>query len=123
MLEGKGKKRVSGQKGDVFAEDFVVRGFPAAEIVVIDAREIVVDEGHGVEHFDGASCRHSDGCFSSDELASGDAEKGPDPFASGEERVAHVFVDLDWFLERNDQVQGSVDGLGFTDYVRHEVEG
>lgn len=123
MLECKGKKRVSGQNGDAFAEDFVVRGFPAAEIVVVDAREVVVDQRHGVEHFDGAGCRHSYGGFASDELASGEAENGSDAFASGEERVAHGFVDLEWFLERNGQVQGFVDGLGFTDNVRREVEG
>lgn len=123
MLECKGKKRVSGKNGDVFAEDSVVSGLPAAEIVVVDAREVVVDQRHGVEHFDGASCRHSDGGFASDELASGEAENGSDAFASGEEGVAHGFVDLERFLERNGQVQGFVDGLGFTDNVRREVEG
>lgn len=60
-----------------------------------------MDQRHGVDHLDGASSRHSDGFFSSDELASGDAENGSDSFSSGEERVTHGFVDLEWLTERH----------------------
>ncbi|KAJ4913912.1 Uncharacterized protein Rs2_08533 [Raphanus sativus] len=38
-------------------------------------------------------------------------------------RVAHRLVDLERLAERHGGVEGSVDGLGFAEDVRHEIEG
>ena len=82
-----------------------------------------MDQRHGVDHLDGAGRRHGEGLFPADELAGGDAEDGPDAFAAGEEGVAHRLVDLERLPEGDGGVQGSVDGVGFAEDVRHEVEG
>ena len=46
-----GQQRVAGQDRHRFAVDLVVRRFPAAKIVVVHRREIVVNEGIGVDQF------------------------------------------------------------------------
>src|SRR5260370_19287497 len=49
-LEGEGLEGVGCEDGDGFAEDDVAGGLAAAEIVVVEGGEVVVDEGVGVEH-------------------------------------------------------------------------
>jgi hypothetical protein len=50
-LKCHGQQRVAGQDRHRFAVDLVVRRFPAAKIVVVHRREIVVNEGIGVNQF------------------------------------------------------------------------
>ena len=54
-LEGEGLEGVAGEDGDGFAEDDVAGGFAAAEVVVVEGGEVVVDEGVGVEHLEGCA--------------------------------------------------------------------
>ena len=42
---------VSGEDGDCLAEGLVAGGTPAPQVVVIERRQIIVDQGVGVEHF------------------------------------------------------------------------
>ena len=53
-FEGLGEQGVAGEDGDGVAEFLVARGLAAAEVVVVESGEIVVDEGIGVDEFDGA---------------------------------------------------------------------
>ena len=46
-------QRVAREHGDAFAEHFVVGRTTAAQVVVVHARQIVVDERVGVNAFDG----------------------------------------------------------------------
>ena len=71
----------------------MVGGFSTAEVVVVHAREVVVDERHGVDHLDGAGGGEGGFLVAAYELAGGDAEQGADPLAAGEEGVAHGLVD------------------------------
>ncbi len=58
-FEGDGEQGVAGEHGHAFAED-LVRGRPAAaQIVIIHAGQIVVDEGVSVDAFHGAGVRQS----------------------------------------------------------------
>ena len=57
MAKASVKQSVAGQDGDAFAEDLVIGRLAAAQIVVIHGRQIVVDEGIGVDALDGASQR------------------------------------------------------------------
>ena len=52
-LEGAGLQGVAGQDGDGFAEGLVAGGLAAAQIVVVQGGQIVVDERVGVEHLQG----------------------------------------------------------------------
>ena len=54
-MEGEGLEGVAGEDGDGFAEDLVAGGLAAAEVVVVEGGQVVVDEGVGVEHLDGGA--------------------------------------------------------------------
>ena len=54
-MEGEGLEGVAGEDGDGFAEDLVAGGLAAAQVIVVEGREVVVDEGVGVEHLDGGA--------------------------------------------------------------------
>jgi hypothetical protein len=84
---------VAGQDGDAFAENFVIGRFAAAQIVVVHRRQIVVDEGIGVDALDGASQRHGllDGAAAS--LRRRQAERRAEAFAARENGIAHGLVD------------------------------
>lgn len=55
--EGFGEEGVSGEDGEAFAVDFMGGGAAAAEVIIIHAGEVIMDEGVGVEDFDGAGGR------------------------------------------------------------------
>ncbi len=54
-LEGEGLESVAGEDGGGFAEDDVAGGLAAAEVVVVEGGEIVVDEGISVDHLQGCA--------------------------------------------------------------------
>ena len=54
-FEGAGLQRVSGEDGNGFAEGHVAGGLAAAQVVVVERGQIVVDERIGVKHFDGCA--------------------------------------------------------------------
>jgi len=92
-LKGERLKGVAGEEGDGFAIDFVAGGDAAAQVVVIHARQVVVNEGVGVEAFDGGGgqegglARRAAGC------GGGGTEDGAQAFAAGEQAVAHGGVE------------------------------
>ena len=95
-LEGEGLEGVAGEDGDGFAEDDVAGGLAAAEVVVVERGQVVVDEGVGVEHLErGAEV----GCACGNLAGAGDhagglhAEDGAEALAAGEGAVAHGAVD------------------------------
>ena len=52
-FEGEGGHGVAGENGERFAEDFVIGGLAAAEVIIVHGGEIVVDEREGVNELDG----------------------------------------------------------------------
>jgi len=100
----------------------VVGRLAAAEVVVVHAGEVIVDEGHGVDHLDGAGSGHRGGGGAAHKLAGGDAENGAHALSAGEEGVAHGLVDPQRLAERNGVVERLVDGVGLVEHVGVEVE-
>ena len=95
-LEGEGLEGVAGEDGDGFAEDYVAGGLAAAEVVVVEGGEVVVDEGVGVDHLDGCAevgCAFGDVAGAGDHAGGFHAEDGAEAFAAGEGAVAHGAVD------------------------------
>jgi len=94
-LEGEGLEGVAGEDGGGFAEDDVAGGLTAAEVIVVEGGQVVVDEGVGVDHFEGGAevgdslgiglgaCAEA-GCFH--------AEDRTEPLAAGEGAVPHSTV-------------------------------
>ena len=95
-LEGEGLEGVAGEDGDGFAEDDVTGGLAAAEVVVVEGGEVVVDEGVGVEHLDGGAevgdARGEVG-RAGDHACGFHAEDGAEALAASEGAVAHGAVD------------------------------
>jgi len=92
-FEGQSEQGVAGQDGDGFAKFFVAGRFAAAEVIVIECGEIVVNERVGVDEFYSAAGMKRRGDVGGEDAGGFKAEDGPDAFAAGKDRVAHGLVD------------------------------
>ena len=95
-LESEGLEGVAGEDGDGFAEEDVAGGLAAAEVVVVEGGEVVVDEGIRVEHFKGG--RKIGGSVGDiggvgDHTGGFHAEDGAEAFAACEGAMTHGSVD------------------------------
>jgi len=92
-LVGLGLECVAGEDGDGLAESYVAGGFAAAQVVVIEGGQIVVDERVGVQHFEGcAQLFNSCGDGSGDGDGGLDGKHWPETLAASEDRVTHRAV-------------------------------
>lgn len=102
-----GEKSVSGEDGNGFPEDAVAGGSSPAEVVIIHARKIVMDQRVGVNALDGTGCGKGVGLLSPDGPGGGEAKNGTEAFPPREEAVPHGLVNPGWFCVRGDQaIQG-----------------
>ena len=74
--ESFGEKAIAREYCDRFSENAVIGGAAAAEIIIVHAGEIVVNQGVGVNALDGASGGEREGLFSSNSPSGGEAENG-----------------------------------------------
>ncbi len=110
-LEGAGLQRVAGQDRYRFSKGYVACGLAAAQVVVIQRRQVVVDEGIGVQHFQGrAQALDPLGQRAGNGHGSLHGENRPQPLAPGKNGVAHGAVDRgrDGFDAGNKRLQRSV---------------
>ena len=85
---------VSGENRDGLAKNLVTRGSAAAQVIVIERRQVVMNERIGVQHFQRcAEFFDSFGERAGDHASGFHAENGAQALASGEDAVAHGFVD------------------------------
>ena len=104
---------VSGKDGDGLAEGLVAGGTPAPQVVVIERRQIVVDQGISVEHFERRAqlldaCGNEPACelgcepwhvrCRSDHAPRFHAEDRPQAFSAGKHAVPHGLMDGGWML-------------------------
>ena len=87
----------------------MVGGLSSAEIIIVHARKVVVNEGHCMNHLHGTRSSHGVSSIATDQLASCQTEARPHSLSTGKQRVAHGLVDLWRLLERNGRLQGIVD--------------
>ena len=116
-----GQKAVTREDSDSFAIDAVVCGATPTEIIVVHAGEIVVNEGVGVNAFDGASGGNCKGLFSANGSSGGEAEDRAKAFAPCEKTIAHGAVDEGWIgLGRDELIEGFFDQgkAGFPEGLR-----
>ena len=92
-FKGAGLEGVAGKDGDGFAEGDVAGGLAAAQVVVVEGGQVVVDERVGVEHLEGRA-EVSDS--RRQRAGNGDGglhgEHGTQALAAGEGGVAHGAV-------------------------------
>ena len=99
-----GQKAVTREDSDSFAIDAVVCGATSTEIIVVHAGEIVVNEGVGVNAFDGASGGNCKGFFSTNGSSGGEAEDRAKAFAPCEKTIAHGAVNEGWIGRGGDEL-------------------
>ena len=58
-LKGVGQQRIPRQYGRCFVKGFVAGRFAASQVVIIHGRQIIVNQGIGVDHFQDTSHGHS----------------------------------------------------------------
>jgi len=93
-LEGEGLQRVTGEHGDGFAEDDVAGRLAAAQVIVVERRQVVVDQRISVQHLDGGG----EFFYASGRSAAGNharclhAKDWPQALAAGKDAVAHGAV-------------------------------
>ena len=92
-LEGAGLQRVAGQDGDGLAEGHVAGGLAAAQVVVVEGGQVVVDERVGVKHLQGrAQPLDSLGQRPGDGDGGLHGQHRPEALAAGKDGVAHGAV-------------------------------
>lgn len=116
-----GQKAVTRENSYSFAIDAVVCGATPTEIIVVHAGEIVVNEGVGVNAFDGASGWNCKGLFSPNGSSGGQAEDRAKAFAPCEKTIAHGAVNEGWIRLGGDElIEGFFDQgkAGFPEGLR-----
>ena len=116
-----GQKAVTRENSYSFAIDAVVCGATPTEIIVVHAGEIVVNEGVGVNAFNGASGGTCKGLFSTNGSSGGEAEDRAKAFAPCEKTVAHGAVNEGWIgLGGDELIEGFFDQrkAGFPEGLR-----
>ena len=116
-----GQKAVTREDSDSFAIDAVVCGATSTEIIVVHAGEIVVNEGVGVNAFNGASGGNCKGLFSTNGSSGGEAEDRAKAFAPCEKTIAHGAVNEGWIgLGGDELIEGFFDQgkAGFPEGLR-----
>ena len=88
-----GQERVPGENGDRLAEDLVVREAPAAVVVVVHGRQVVVDQGVGVDQLEAAGGGHDVVHLAAHRLGARDHQDGAETLAAREDAVPHRLVD------------------------------
>ena len=103
-------RRRAGEDRNSLAENPVVGGAAAAEVVVIHAGKVVVDEGISVDAFDGAGDGQGGCLIAAGSAGGGEAEDGAETFTPSEEAIAHGLVNECWVgLFGDEPIQGLFD--------------
>src|SRR5437667_7718 len=76
-----------------FASAFALIAPKRIEVVIVHARQIVVDQRIGVDAFHGARQRKCGSGFSPAAFSSRQTKNRAQPLAAGEKRITHRFVD------------------------------
>jgi len=117
--EGFGEEGVADEDGHAFAVNLMRGGAAAAEVVVVHAGEVIVDEGVGVHDLDGAGGGEGVFRITSAGFGSGEGEDGAEAFSTGEDGVAHALVD--GFRADGDAGKEGVEGVIDEDLLAFEV--
>lgn len=88
-LKGQGKERVPGENRQRLAEFDVASGSATAKFIVVDGRQIVVNERETMNEFDGASRIESGFRFASRCRRACHAKGGAKAFARAQRRISH----------------------------------
>jgi hypothetical protein len=89
-----GQERIADQDRRALPVHLVARRPPAAEVVVVHRRQVVVDQRIGVDELERARERQGAGRRHARDLAGREREDRADPLAAGEQAVAERLAEL-----------------------------
>ena len=72
----------------------MTRWFSTTQIIIIHRRQIIMNQTHGVNHFDRDGGRHGTICLVTKHVASGQTQNGTNTLATRHEGVLHGFDNL-----------------------------
>src|SRR4051812_1772840 len=93
VAERLGVEAVAGEDRHVLAVDLVVRRAPAAQVVVVHRRQVVVDERVGVDQLERRRERQHVARVAADRTRGRQGEHRPDALAAREQAVAHRLLE------------------------------
>ena len=122
-VEGFGLESVASENGHGFAKDFVGGGSAAAEVVVVHGRQVVMNEGVGVEKLGGAGGKEGVDFVAATGFGGSEGEDGAESFAACEDGVTHGLMDFGGLLEVGGEVavEVGVDEVPLLGEVAFEV--
>jgi len=111
-FEGKRQKSVTREDGDGFAEFLVARGFAAAEVIVVEGRQVIVNQGVGVDEFDGAGRMERGGDIAGENSRRLETQDRTNSFSTGKDAVTHGCMDGSGLRgrQRKEPLKSSIDG-------------
>ncbi len=92
--EGFGEECIPSENGDCLTIDAVVGRATSAEVIIIHAGKVIMNQGVGVDALDSAGGGKCVRLLASDSLGGGKAEDRSKSFSPREEAVAHRLMDL-----------------------------
>ena len=107
---------------------YMIGWFSSPQIIIIHGGQIVMNEGHGMDHFNRHGRRHGDrgGFFgiTSKHFGGGETQNRSNAFPSGHETVAHAVTNLlrFGFFTDNRLVEGVFDSRKLLGKVGFEIE-
>jgi len=92
-LKSKRKQRIAGEDRYRFAEHLVVRWFAAAQIIIVESRQIIMNQRVRVDKFERTPGLNRSFRGLVEHARRFQAKDRPNPFASGKHTVPHRAVD------------------------------
>jgi len=89
VFEGPDEEGVPRQKCQGSPENRVIGRFPPSQGGIVHFREVIMDEGSGMDHFASQGQRQKVLPRNPEGFPGQDAKEGPDPFPAREKRVGH----------------------------------
>ena len=104
-LKSFGQQPVPGQKRNRFPKSDVAGGFAAAHIVVVHARQIIVNQRVCMHHFQSTGKRQSWLLICAESAAKLQCQRCPQAFSTAQQAVSHCFGDTVSLLLRQIQIK------------------
>jgi hypothetical protein len=110
-LKCNGKESIARQHGGCLVEGDMRRRSSSAEVVIVHAWEIVMDQGICVQHFHGSANTQSARRIDVKQRRRAQNQKRAQPFAGGENGISHRLVDalVQTMRRRQNTLQQRVD--------------
>jgi hypothetical protein len=92
-FERQRQESVTSEDGNGFAEFFVASGLASPEVIIVQRRQVIVNQGVGMDEFDGAGGMKRGRDVGSEDARRLETQDGTNPLSTGEDAVTHCRMD------------------------------